>query len=84
MSQLLWWMHVQNKKDKDGQEKDGEYYAGVILKSGRIQFYKAENSEHHIQDWPDADLKGEVLNIVRDKRHQQFILILVKERKKVK
>ena len=75
-------LRVQNKKDKEGLEKDGEYYAGVILKSGRIMFYKAENGAHDIKDWPDAELNGEVLNIVRDKRHQDFILILVKEKKR--
>ena len=52
------------------------------MKSGRIKFFKAENGEHNEEEWPDAELDGEVLNIARDKRYQQFILILVKQRVK--
>ena len=63
-------LRVQNNKDKDGHVQDGAYFAGVILKSGRIQFYRADNGNHHVSDWPDANLNGEILNIVRDKRHQ--------------
>jgi hypothetical protein len=60
---------VQNNRDKEGNPQDGAYYAGVILKSGRILFYRAETAARVKTDWPDANLHGEILNVVRDKRH---------------
>jgi len=52
----------------------------VILKSGLIRFFKAENGIYNPGEWPDAELDGEIINVARDQRHQQFILILVKSK----
>ena len=49
--------------------KEGTYFAGVILKSGIIRFFRADTGVCDVTKWPDADLGGEVIRIVREKRY---------------